>query len=146
MLWPPHQGVSGHKAETIQMDSDAITLAYSSLTSPRPGRGLAVCPLQKYVWRPAGPRHSHLPGFIIWKFWPYRPRSFLHNMLTLVIWQASMGVCLLVRSWPSIELRGCTDLFGTITQGRVNIYEFDPITFCRTSLYNTWSLWAHLGA
>ncbi len=85
MLWPPHQGVSGHKAETIQMDSDAITLAYSSLTSPRPGRGLAVCPLQKYVWRPAGPRHSHLPGFIIWKFWPYRPRSFLHNMLTLVI-------------------------------------------------------------
>ncbi len=40
-----------------------------------------------------------------------------------------MGVCLLVRSWPSIELRGCTDLFGMITQGRVDLYEFDPITY-----------------
>ncbi len=38
------------------------------------------------------------------------------------------------------------DLFGTITQGRVDHYEFDPITFCGASLYNTWSLWAPLGA
>ncbi len=81
------------------------------------GRGLAVCPLQRYVRRPAGPHHLHLPGFIIWKFRPYRPGSFLHNGLTLVIWQTNMGVCrLIVFSWPSIELRGCTDFFGMITQ------------------------------
>ncbi len=34
------------------------------------GRGQAVCPLQRYVRRPAGPHHLHLPGFIIWKFRP----------------------------------------------------------------------------
>ncbi len=56
MLWQPHQRVSGHKAETIQM---------------------------------AGPRQPHLPGFIIWNF---RPGSFLHNGLTLVIWQTSMAL------------------------------------------------------
>ncbi len=131
---------------------DAIMLAYSSFgqlcpmgvrdtrleASSRSGRGLAMCPLQRYVWRPYGPRHSHLPGFIIWKFRPYRPMSFLHNGLTLVIWQTSMGVCLLlVCSWPSIELRGCTDVFGMITQGWVDLYEYDPITFCRASLYNS---------
>ncbi len=36
-----------------------------------------------------------------WEFRPYSPRSFMHNGLTLVIWQTSMGVCLfLVCSWP----------------------------------------------
>ncbi len=35
-------------------------------------------------------------------------------------------------------------LFGTITQGWVDLDEFDPLTFCRASLYNTWSLWALL--
>ncbi len=38
--------------------------------------------------QPAGPRRPHyktLPGFIIWKLQPYRPGSFLHNRLTLVI-------------------------------------------------------------
>ncbi len=101
----------------------------------------------RYVRRSAGPRRAHLPGFIIWKFRPYRTGSFLHNRLTLVIWKTIMGVCLLlVCSWPSIELWGCTDLFGTITQGRVDLDEFDPITYCRASLYNTWSFWATLGA
>ncbi len=65
--------------------------------------------------RPTGPRRLHLQGFIIWKFWPYRPGSFLHNGLTL----------LLVRSWPSIELRVCIDLLGTINRGWV---EFDAMT------------------
>ncbi len=32
-----------------------------------------------------------------------------------------------VHSWPSIELRGCTDLFGTITQGWVDLDEFGAL-------------------
>ncbi len=117
-----------------------LWLQYFRRESPLPGRGLGVCPLHRYVRRPAGPRRPHLPGFIIWKFRPSRPGSFLHYGLTLLIWQTSMGICLLVRSWPSIELQVCSDLFQTITQGWIDLYEFDPITFCRASLYNTWSL------
>ncbi len=91
---------------------DAITLLYSSVGQQCPvavrahsTRGIT----SSWAWSSgvsiadtcvaAGwPRHSHLPGFIIWKSRPYRPGSFLHNGLT------SMVVChLLVRSWPSIE-------------------------------------------
>ncbi len=73
---------------------DAVALAYSSLglqcplgvrahsTSWAWSSGVS---LQRFVWRPAGPRHPHLPGFIIWTSWPYRPGSFLHNGFTLVI-------------------------------------------------------------
>ncbi len=38
----------------------------SRLARRHPGRGLVICPLQRYVWRPAGPRRPHLAGFIIW--------------------------------------------------------------------------------
>ncbi len=62
---------------------------------PRPGLGLAVCPLQRNVRRPAGPRHPHLPGFIIWKSLPYRHGSFLLNGLICHM-TTSMGVCLLL--------------------------------------------------
>ncbi len=118
---------------------DAIMLAYFSLGQQCPmgvrahlTRGItsswALSSGVSIAESEAEPHRPHLPGFIIWKFRPYRPGSFLYNGLTLVIWQTSMGVCLLlVQSWPSIELRGCTDLCGTITQGRVDFYEFDPI-------------------
>ncbi len=136
---------------------DTITLVYSSLGQQCPmgvrahsTRGIT----SSFLWS-SGVSIAEICAaagwlficFIIWKFRPYMPESFLYNGLTLVIWQTSMGFCLLlVCSWPSIELWGCTDLFGMITQGRVDLYELDPITFCRASLYNTWSLWATLGA
>ncbi len=163
MLWRPHQGVSGHKAKTVQMDAiDAIKLAYSSLGQLCPmevrahsTRGIAsswawssgvshIAEIQ-YVWRPAGPRRPHLPGFIIWKFLPFRHGSFLLKRLTFSHDNQYGRLPSSVSSWPSIELRGCTDLLGTITQGWVDLDEFDPLTFCRASLYNTWSLWAPLG-
>ncbi len=121
--------------------------------SPCPGQGLAVCPLQRYVQciayvqciRVAGPHRPHLPGFIIWTSLPYWHGSFLLNRLTLSHDNQNGHLPPSVRSWPSIELRGCTDLFGMITQGWVDLDDFDPLTFCRDSLYNTWSLWAPLG-
>ncbi len=84
-------------------------------------------------------------GFIICKSLPYRHGSFLLNRLTLFHDNQYGHLPSYVRSWPSIELRGCTDFFGMITQGWVDLDEFDPLTFCRASLYNTWSLWAPLG-
>ncbi len=45
--------------------------------SPRHGRGLAVCPLQRFVRRLAGPLRPHLLGFITWTYRPYRPESSL---------------------------------------------------------------------
>ncbi len=94
-----------------------LWLQYFRRESPLPGRGLGVCPLHRYVRRPAGPRRPHLPGFIIWKFRPSRPGSFLHYGLTLLIWQTSMGICLLVRSWPSIELQVCSDFRRLLKAG-----------------------------
>ncbi len=71
--------------------------------------------------------------------------SFLLNRLTLSHGNQYGRLPSSVRSWPSIELRGCTDLFGTITQGWVDLDEFNPLTFRRAPLYITWSLWAPLG-
>ncbi len=65
---------------------DAVTLAcnapleYEPIppeASPHLGCGLVVCLLQRSVWRPAGPLHPHLLGFITWTYRPYRPESSL---------------------------------------------------------------------
>ncbi len=64
---------------------DAVMLAYSSLGLQCPigvrahsTRGIvAVCPLQRFVRRLAGPLRPHLLGFITWTYRPYRPESSL---------------------------------------------------------------------
>ncbi len=55
------------------------------------GCGPAVCPSQKFVWLPGGPRHPHLLGSIAWTSLPYRLGSFLHSWLALTIrWTSSV--------------------------------------------------------
>ncbi len=75
---------------------DAIMLAYFSLGQQCPmgvrahlTRGItsswALSSGVSIAESEAEPHRPHLPGFIIWKFRPYRPGSFLYNGLTLVI-------------------------------------------------------------
>ncbi len=83
---------------------DAVMLAYSSLglqcpleyepirleASPRHGRGLAVCPLQRFVRWLAGPLRPHLLGFITWTYRPYRPESSLLRWAYIhTLWEQS---------------------------------------------------------
>ncbi len=150
---PRHTGAEALQARWI---IDTIKLAYSSLGQLCPmrvrahsTRGIAsswawsssvsiaeICAAAGWALPSTFARFYNLevPALQAW--------SFLLNWLTLS--HDNQYGCLpsSVRSWPSFELRGCTDLFETITQGWVNLDKFDPLTFCRAALYNTWSLWA----
>ncbi len=154
MLWRPHQGISGHKAKII----DAIKLAYSSLGQLCPmgvkahstrsiasswawSSGVSIAEICLAAGWASPSRFGRFSGSpYLTGTGPFSLTGSLCHMTT------SMGVYLLLYTLgPLIELRGCRDLFGTITQGWVNLDEFEPLNFCRVSLYNTWSLWAPLG-
>ncbi len=98
---PQHRSSSGpvhchHPANLTHTPKRAnrrSTLEYEPIrleASPRHGRGLAVCPLQRFVRRLAGPRRPHLLGFITWTYRPYRPESSLLRWACMhMLWEQS---------------------------------------------------------
>ncbi len=100
---------------------------------PRHGRGLAVCPLQRFVRRLAGPRRPHLLGFITWTYRPYKPESSLLRWACMhTLWEQSCQRlldrnALRLSDWhpaySGFEL-SIQESNGTITQAEHDLYEF----------------------
>ncbi len=83
--------------------------------SPRHGRGLAVCPLQRFVRRLAGPLRPHLLGFITWTYRPYRPESSLLRWACIhTLWEQS---CQRFLDRNALRLPFWRDLAGIVAIG-----------------------------
>ncbi len=101
------------------------------------GHGLAVCPLQRSVRQPAGPRRPHLLGFITWTSQPCRPESFLLKWAhTCVMQNSSDRESLTITRSRSSSRFTCMlaakvvpklyESSGTITQAGRDLCEFSP--------------------
>ncbi len=130
---------------------DAITLAYSSLGQQCPmgvkahsTRGIA----SSWTWS-SGVSIAEICAVVGWASLSTFVRFYNLEVPAL----QDRGPFCITGSLQYWRLPSCTLLalnraprlyrFRMNTQGWVDLYEFDPMTFCRASLYNTWSLWRH---